>query len=183
MEVGLPQFYIRNSTNTPLIGHYNPVIEESEVRPYGPNAFIEVLPFEMLYTAETSPQVRVMVGDMPALCASLECDYDYFETTALVTDMTVSGQTVTLTGTDLPIDDILMIEVSNMECVAGSTSASSITCDIADDWTAGTWLPHIKTSMGVVPIDSSISPHVVTHTIASISPSILNPAGGDTVVI
>ena len=54
MEVELPQFYIRNSSYVPLIGNNARIVEE-EVRPFGPNAFIEVLPFEMLYTAETSP--------------------------------------------------------------------------------------------------------------------------------
>lgn len=55
MEVELPQFYIRNTTgDNPLIGN-NGRFVEAEVRPYGPYSFIEVLPFEMLYTAETSP--------------------------------------------------------------------------------------------------------------------------------
>ena len=120
---------------------------------------------------------------MAALCAGLECNYDYFETTAMVTDMTVSGTNVVITGTGLTTDTLLLVEISNMECVTSSVTDTSITCDLVADWTAGSWLPHVKTDMGIVPVDSAVSPYDVSHDITSITPALLNPAGGDQLVI
>ena len=86
-----------NGTYDNIFGNNGRFVEEM-VRGYGSSAFIEVIPFEMLYTAETSPQVEVVVGGMPALCANLSCGYDYESTDALVTGMTVTGLNVVITG-------------------------------------------------------------------------------------
>ena len=60
---------------------------------------------------------------MPALCASIECDYNYESTDSLVTGMSVSGLDVTITGDNLPTD-YLSIEIANMECSASSASTT-----------------------------------------------------------
>ena len=39
--------------------------------------FYEPVPFEFLYTNETSPQVIVSVDGIEAVCDSLECNYNY----------------------------------------------------------------------------------------------------------
>ena len=45
----------------------------------------------MLYTAEENPQVIVTVDDMPAVCASLDCDYTYVANNVSITDFTFDG--------------------------------------------------------------------------------------------
>jgi len=41
------------------------------------NLFYDVVPFEMLRSYETQPQVIVNVGEYPAICKNLTCDYHY----------------------------------------------------------------------------------------------------------
>jgi hypothetical protein len=50
--------------------------------------FYEAIPFEMLRTYETKPQIKVQVGDYPAVCKNLECDYHYIEPVGLITNFT-----------------------------------------------------------------------------------------------
>jgi len=52
-------------------------LEVEEVRQRGPNAFIDALPFEMLRTAHDNPQIMVTVGNLPAVCTAIDCDYTY----------------------------------------------------------------------------------------------------------
>jgi hypothetical protein len=41
------------------------------------NLFYPVIPFEMLKTYETEPQVIVKVGDLPAVCHNMTCQWNY----------------------------------------------------------------------------------------------------------
>jgi len=69
-------FEVASSSSDPLSG--NGVSAQGvEVRPRGPNAFIEALPFEMLRTAHTNPQLIVSVEGLPAVCTAIDCDYTY----------------------------------------------------------------------------------------------------------
>ena len=72
--VGLAQ--IVSGVNTPL-GGSNLSYYSNVTIPYGVNLFYEPIPFEMLKTYETEPQVLVTVGDFPAVCHNLTCNYNY----------------------------------------------------------------------------------------------------------
>jgi len=184
MDYTLEQFTMHNTT-TNLLGNADdqPEFVWDIEATYGPNAFIEVLPFEMLYTANTKPQVIVTIGDMPAVCANVYCNYEYQSTTALVTAISVSGLDVTITGVDLP-EDFLYITFSNVICNSNSISATSITCTLEDPMVAGTWLPEIMSTQGIVPVDTLlVSDTVIAPTISGVLPNILNPAGGQEVII
>lgn len=183
MSAGLTQFVFHKSYTDVLDGN-DVTIYENELKPYGPNAMIDVLPFEMLYTAETQPQVIVMIDDYPALCATTECGYVYETTDALITGVAVTGTNVVLTGVSFPVDDIISIKFGQELCVTSSTSETSITCDLESAWVGGSWFPKILTSKGLVPYDdSTVTAYVVTPTIDSYTPTIFNPAGGETVVL
>lgn len=183
MSTGLSQFIFHKSYTDVLDGN-DVTIYENELKPYGPNAMIEVLPFEMLYTAETQPQVIVMIDDYPALCATTECGYVYETTDALITGVAVTGTNVVLTGVSFPVDDIISITFGYELCVTSSTSDTSITCDLESAWVGGSWFPKILTSKGLVPYDdTTVTAYVVTPTIDSYTPTIFNPAGGETVVL
>lgn len=41
------------------------------------NLYYDVVPFEMLRTVETKPQVIVTVDGLPAVCHNLTCDFTY----------------------------------------------------------------------------------------------------------
>lgn len=62
--------------DTPLNG-YNITSEQRKVVNASDDLFYDVIPFEMLRTYETKPQVLVTVGEYPAVCHSMNCDYNY----------------------------------------------------------------------------------------------------------
>jgi hypothetical protein len=80
------QFYIVNDTETPLTGNLT-VFKETNV-PYSTNLWYDPIPFEMLKTYETEPQVLVQIGDLPAVCHNLTCDYTYVEAVGEITAFT-----------------------------------------------------------------------------------------------
>ena len=51
-------------------------------------------------------------------------------------------------------------------------------------WTVGTWLPEVRDSKGLFPIDSAVQSHVVYPVFTSVTPNTgINPAGGDELVL
>lgn len=97
------QAYIVSSPNSPLGGD-NLTFYSNVTIPYGVNLFYDVVPFEMLRTYETEPQVLVTVGDFPAVCHNLTCNYNYTVPVGEVTAYTYTAltKTLVLTGTSLP---------------------------------------------------------------------------------
>lgn len=61
-----------DSTNPGTI-NYN----QSIVTPATNNLYWPVIPFEMLKTYEVEPQVIVTVGDLPAVCHNMTCNWNY----------------------------------------------------------------------------------------------------------
>ena len=63
--------------------------------PYANNSsiFYEPMPFEYLYTNESSPQIIVSVDGIEAVCDSLQCNYNYISPTAQITSFSLSTQT------------------------------------------------------------------------------------------
>jgi hypothetical protein len=145
-------------------------------------AWIDVLPFEMLYTAHTVPQVIVQVGDMPAVCANVACDYEYQSTTASITGFTFSDLQLTITGVALP-QDYDYISFSDVLCDVSSSSETEIVCTLQDTQVAGLWTPVIYTSQGIVPVDAAVMELLVSPIISSVSPNTFNPAGGQEAII
>jgi hypothetical protein len=77
-------------------------IEQKVYQTYGPNLFYEPIPFEMLKTFETKPQVMMTINKLPAVCHNLTCDFTYIQTAGEVTAFTYTEATrvLQLTGTN-----------------------------------------------------------------------------------
>lgn len=73
------QFEIVSSESSPLTAGEDGNITyfSNTTVPYGTNLFYEPIPFEMLRTYETEPQLIVSVGNLPAVCHNLTCDFTY----------------------------------------------------------------------------------------------------------
>lgn len=56
------------------------------ILPFSHNLMYESIPFEMLNTYETKPQMIVNVGTQPAVCAGMNCDYKYHASVSEITD-------------------------------------------------------------------------------------------------
>jgi len=70
------QFEVVSVDTDPLQGD-NILLTWETVTPYSTNLWYEPVPFEMLKTYETKPQIIVSVDGQPAVCHGLNCDYTY----------------------------------------------------------------------------------------------------------
>ena len=123
-----------------------------EIQGRGGKIYYKVIPYEFIYTDETTPQVLLSIDtpttDNPgayldAVCAKLACGYTYVEPDAEVLTMTVSSLDVSFTGTSMPLD-LTSVTIGYTDCVIVSSSDTAISCTLATPLFAGTWIPEIR---------------------------------------
>jgi len=160
------------------------------VIPYSTNLFYEPIPFEMLKTYETKPQLLVSVGDLPAVCHNLTCDFTYTAPIGEITAFTFDAATnqVVITGTDFPtaVEDIRNVKFAKSTCVvdAATLTATNIECTLAREPTCGSYIPKVTAKLGKIPHVSTIVEEVVDCTITDALPiQDLNLLGGDNITI
>ena len=68
----------------------------------------------MLRTYETQPQLIVSVGDLPAVCHNLTCDFSYIEAQGQVTSFSFDESTkkLVIQGENLPNEANLIQEIN-----------------------------------------------------------------------
>lgn len=80
------------------------------------------------------------INGLDALCPQFNCNYTYVTANGSVTGQALDGTTLTLTGTELPTgDDLVMIKFASVNCTVSASSDTSITCTLAADPLAGDW--------------------------------------------
>ena len=158
----------------------NEVVFSTEtIREYGQNLMFEPVPLSMLYTDAQKPQVMVKVNGIDGVCPEFNCDYVYVDTTALITGQTLSGDTLTITGTNLPTSDVA-VGLANSQCGTVTATSGQITCTLTTPAAAGSWDVKVTDASGLIPVDASVAKINVGLTVTSISPSTdLNQLGGD----
>ena len=183
MDVDMPQCFLTTGISTPLTGA-NPRFEAMTLAEFGENLMFEPIPMEMLYTAATRPQVLVNVNGIPAACANNNCDYLYVDTTALITGQSLSGDTLTITGTNLPTD-LMDVRLGDVGCGPTTGTATSITCTLTTGAAGGIYAGvEVLSADGLVPVDAAVGPITVGLVGLNIFPNtLLNQAGGDTITI
>jgi len=150
--------------------------------------FYEAIPFEMLRTYATAPQVKVWVGDYPAVCKNLNCDYHYVVPEGEVTDFTYTDNTreLVLTGTDLPVNTSLVrrVEFGHSPCTISAISNESLTCTLDYEPVCGDHLPELYSTYGLVNNSVNLTASTITCTATSVVPTTqLNLLGGDNLTI
>lgn len=144
--------------------------------------FYENIPYDMLRTVHSNPQVLMTVDDLPVACREVDCDYLYIDTTPLVTGIAASngnnaGDSMTISGSNFE-DYVKLIEFADTTCTPSSVSSTSITCVFDEDLAAGEWTPTVTGYYGVYPT-SGVTAHTVALTWDSVTPSSdLNSNGG-----
>jgi hypothetical protein len=122
-----PSLKIIPDEDTPLKGKNIKITHDVPVK-FGKNLWYEPVPFEMLRTYETKPQVIVNVNDMPAVCKNLTCDFTYTTPVGEITAFTydTASKVVVLTGTAFPEKqtDIQKIMFALTECKIDSAKYS-----------------------------------------------------------
>jgi hypothetical protein len=86
------QFEIVSDWDDPLVGD-NVTFEADTTRPYGTNLFFDPIPFEMLKTFDTVPQIVATINDLPAVCHNITCGYTYLDPVGEVTAFTFTAET------------------------------------------------------------------------------------------
>jgi len=123
--------------DTPISGGGTPVAYSNVTIPYGENLFYEPIPFEMLRTYETEPQVLVTVGEHPAVCHNLSCNFTYTIPVGEVTAYTFdsSSKVLVLNGIDLPanVSDIRHVEFAHSKCSVSSITEQNTTINITTE--------------------------------------------------
>jgi len=150
--------------------------------------FYEAIPFEMLRTYATAPQVKVWVGDYPAVCKNLNCDYHYVVPEGEVTAFTYTDNTreLVLTGTDLPVNTSLVrrVEFGHSPCTISAISNESLTCTLDYEPVCGDHLPELYSTYGLVNNSVNLTASTITCTATSVVPTTqLNLLGGDNLTI
>ena len=168
------------------------VSETEEVVPLSSKIFYENIPFEMLKTVETRPQVIASVGGLPAVCKNLNCDYEYRNATAEITSWIYNPSTreLIVRGTGFPVSDpdnqISYIRIGRRNCkgwwLPGSTTETELRCTLAAQPRCGQTSPLVVTRRGRIPVNAGQPPTEVDCAITSIeSPPVLNVNGGDVI--
>jgi hypothetical protein len=161
----------------------NAVISESEVNSRGGNVYYPVLPFEYLFTDETKPQVTVTIDGMPALCASLSCDYTYEPVGAEITAMTVAGTSVVITGTSLT-STINSVTIAGMACAISTNDGTTLSCTLPYNLYAGSHKPVVKDDKGLIPTSAGFAATDVPLVIDAVFPvTEVNTAGGGEITV
>jgi hypothetical protein len=101
---------------------------QETTHPFSQNIFYEPIPFELLKTYETAPQIMVSVNNTPAVCHSMACDFTYTVAAAEVNAFTFDPSTllVTVTGTTLPTTtpDIHSIRFAQTDCTMDNSTVT-----------------------------------------------------------
>lgn len=161
---------------------------EETIQPYGTNIFYDVIPFEMMKTYETEPQLIVTVDERPAVCKNMTCNVAYIEpTTTEVTGYTYDSSTelVTITGVLLPttIDDMQGVKFAQTNCIIDedTMTETGMQCTLDSNPVCGEFIPKVISKLGLIPSASDVTATSVTCTITSVvsSNSISSSTGDD----
>ena len=76
-----PQCMIVSDTVDPIVGA-SPTYINEVVRPYGTGLFFEPVGLDFLYSSSLTPQVRVNIDGIKAVCPNLNCGYSYVASTS-----------------------------------------------------------------------------------------------------
>ena len=158
-----PALKIITNKENPLTGPNIVIATPKIIVPFGTNLFYEPIPFEMIKTYETKPQVIVNVGDMPAVCKNLTCDFMYTTPVGELTEFTYTKATkvLVMTGTDLPElnADIQKVWYAMTECIVDKSkyTKTSITCTLTKEPTCGEHKPKVITRWGLIPYKTDLA--------------------------
>jgi len=185
------QMKIVSGVDAPLTGGADATAMEyngTKIIEGGSSIFYEAIPFEMLRTYETQPQVIVNVGDYPAVCKNLTCNFHYIEPEGEVTAFTYTAGTkeLQLTGTNLPANASMIrhVEFAHSYCTLTAVSNTSVTCTMDHEPVCGDHLPKLVATYGLVNNSATLTAETITCTVSAVQPTTqLNLLGGDNLTI
>ena len=130
----------------------------------------------------------VQVGDYPAVCKNLSCQYNYTQPVGEVTNYTYTAATreLWLNGTNLPVNvsQIRYVKFAHSLCKLTNVSNASLTCTLDYEPVCGDHLPELVSKYGLVNNSAALVAETITCTVTSVVPTTqLNLLGGDNLTI
>mmetsp|Transcript_41642 Transcript_41642/g.63589 ORF Transcript_41642/g.63589 Transcript_41642/m.63589 type:complete len:360 (+) Transcript_41642:870-1949(+) len=157
------QFEIIDDPDSPLTGNNITFINET-IHPFSHNIFYEPVPYELLRTYETKPQVLVSVDGHNAACPNLDCDFEFIEAVGEITSFTYTEATklLSIVGTALPTEaaGFSQVEFAKSNCTidASTITATGFSCTLDNNPTCGSEVPAVISAFGLIPNAAAISP-------------------------
>jgi hypothetical protein len=111
----VPQFIISDNSANPVVANNLNFNSSTEIEYNPKRIFYEVIPYEFLVVDDNTPRVSVTVDGHEAACDSLNCGYSYIQPTAKITGFSLSGTTLTISGSSLPTL-IQTLMFANQDC-------------------------------------------------------------------
>lgn len=150
--------------------------------------FYESIPFEMLRTYETAPQIKVNIGDYPAVCKNLNCNFHYVVPVGEVHNFTYDTRSrqLVLMGDALPANasEVRHVEFAHSKCTVSALTNETLTCTLDHEPVCGDHMPKLYATYGLVNNSANMTNTTITCTISSVTPtSQLNLLGGDNLTI
>jgi len=110
----------------------------------------------------------------------MDCNYIYTSPVEAITENSLTGNSLSLTGTEIPA--ILEVTVGGAICGSVVATATSVACTFTWGPPAGTWTPKVRTAKGSVP-NTGLAVNVPLVA-TSVTPNIgINYLGGETLTI
>ena len=100
MNRTVPLCQIEPGDNNPYDQDYARTDAE-RLRTFGENLWFDPVPLEMLYTPAFSPQVRVTIDGLDAVCPEENCGYTYTESVGSISDVELNGSRMYVRGTSM----------------------------------------------------------------------------------
>lgn len=135
----------------------------------------------MLYTAEDTPQVKVTVDDMPAVCASLDCGYQYVSADSSIENFAFDGNRATMTVTNPPAS-FESFKIGTVDCEIDVNDGTNIECSLGSNLpVTGPVTLNALTSSGLLPVTYVDQSQTTPMDLQSLSPSTVRPTGGSVI--
>lgn len=127
----------------------------------------------------------VTVNGLPALCVNLNCDFEYTIPVGQITSQTFdpASKILTIAGSSLPTANV-SVSLGGASCLdtpSPSFTSTAISCTLAHAPRAGSHKAEVRSPFGLTP--NSSDPLTFTLVVSSVSPSSVNPNGGDVLTI
>ena len=152
-------------------------------------AFFATTGPDFFRTAETQPQIQIMVNDYPAWCLADDCSYIY--NASISTTLTSVSDSpdgfgnvgLTLYGTGFTTSDDVLVHIGDMMCNISAVTDTSIVCNLATP-VAGTYdVNVIVKSKGEATTSGSPLNVTVALVVSTIAPLTGSIGGGTTLVV
>lgn len=125
----------------------------------------------------------IKVNGIEGVCPYFNCDYVYVDTTALITGQSISGNSLTITGTNLPVG-ATTVALANSVCGTVTATTTQITCTLTTPAAAGSWNVRVIDENGLIPIDASVATIDIALSVSALlNGADLNQLGGDILTI